>query len=66
MDTLVLLHACPHPLDPATTYPRRPIGIAIGEAPAMAPDDPCLHKAPENARGFANTALYHQHPGHCP
>jgi urea carboxylase-associated protein 2 len=62
MDTLVLLHACPHPLDPATLYPRQPIGVAIGEAPAMAADDACLNAAPENARGFTNTALYHQHP----
>ncbi len=62
MDTLVLLHACPHPLDPATIYPRRPIGVSIGEAAPMAADDRCLHSAAENARGFANTALYHQMP----
>jgi len=66
MDTLVLLHTCPHPLDPAAIYPRRPIGVSIGEAPPMAADDPCLHSAAENARGFANTALYNQmpHAGH--
>jgi urea carboxylase-associated protein 2 len=59
MDTLVLLHTCPHPLDPATVYPRRPIGISIGQAPPIPADDPCLLAAPENVRGFANTALYH-------
>ncbi len=59
MDTLVLLHACPHPLDPATAYPRRPIGVSIAAAPPMAADDLCLNAAPENVRGFANTELYH-------
>ncbi len=60
IDTLVLLHSCPHPLDPAEFYPRKPIGITISDAPPRAEDDICLRSAPENARGFANNAIYLQ------
>jgi urea carboxylase-associated protein 2 len=61
MDTLVLLHTCPHPLDPAEHYPSHPIRIEIDQAPPVAADDPCLNAAPENARGLRNNAIYHQH-----
>jgi len=67
MDTLVLMHTCPHPLDPATEYPRKPVGIRLGEAPPLAADDFCLNARPENGRGFANNELYrycgHGRPG---
>lgn len=59
MDTLVLLHTCPHPLAPAGPYPRKPIGVAFLPAQARAPDDYCEHFRPENGRGFRNNALYH-------
>lgn len=59
MDTLVLLHTCPHPLDPAADYPRRGVDIALGTAAAPTEDDPCYRSRPENARGFANNRLYH-------
>jgi hypothetical protein len=58
MDTLVLLHTCPHPLDTANAYPRRPVQIRLGRAAAVAPDDFCKNSRPENVRGFANTDLY--------
>ena len=59
MDTLVLLHTCPHPLNGAAAYPRKPLGIRIGAAPPVADDDFCKNSRPENMRGFANNALYH-------
>ncbi len=58
MDSLVLLHTCPHPLDPSPEYPRRPIGLVLAKAEPLAADDFCLNSRPENARGFANTDLH--------
>jgi urea carboxylase-associated protein 2 len=59
MDSLVLLHSCPHPMNPATTYPRRPVRLSFFTAPPLSDDDPCLTGRPENRRGFANNRLYH-------
>jgi uncharacterized protein len=58
MDTLVLLHTCPHPLDTAQEYPRHPVVMKFEQAQPVAADDFCLNSRPENARGFANTELY--------
>jgi urea carboxylase-associated protein 2 len=60
MDTLVLMHTCPHPLDPATEYPRRPVGVTLRKARPVGEDDFCRNFRPENRRGFANNAIYHQ------
>ena len=59
MDTLVLLHTCPHPLNPAADYPRRPIELQIRLAAPVANDDYCRNARPENERGFRNNALFH-------
>lgn len=59
MDTLVLLHTCPHPLDPAQTYPAKPIGIEIDIAAAEISEG-CRTFAPENGRGFVNNDIYIQ------
>lgn len=59
MDTLVLFHTCPHPLNPAADYPRKPVAYALSKAPPMADDDVCLNSRPENRRGFENNRLYH-------
>ncbi|MCP8899767.1 urea amidolyase associated protein UAAP1 [Gilvimarinus xylanilyticus] len=59
MDTLVILHTCPHPLEASAEYPRGDIRIDLGEAAPINEDDLCLNSRPENARGFANNALYH-------
>jgi len=59
MDTLVLMHTCPHPLDPSPEYPRKPVVYEIGEAAPVAADDLCLNSAPENGRGFENNRLFH-------
>jgi uncharacterized protein len=59
MDTLVLLHTCPHPLNPSPTYPRKAVryGILDGDKPAA--NDPAFVSAPENGRGFENNRLFH-------
>jgi hypothetical protein len=55
MDTLVLLHTCPHPMNPAAEYPRKPVRWLQFPRPApVAADDFCLNSRPENGRGFAN------------
>jgi urea carboxylase-associated protein 2 len=59
MDALVLLHTCPHPLDPAREYPRRPIVYQLSEADPVAADDYCRTFRPENGRGFENNRIYH-------
>lgn len=59
MDTLVLLHTCPHPLNTAAEYPRHPVRFEIFEGTAAAADDPCRLSAPENGRGFENNRINH-------
>lgn len=59
MDTLVLFHTCPHPLNAAAEYPRRPIHFQVRVAAPVASDDCCLNFRPENRRGFRNNAIYH-------
>ncbi len=58
MDTLVLLHTCPHPLNPASSYPKKPVAYEIHMADPVAPDDPCRISRPENERGFMNNHIY--------
>ena len=58
MDTLVLLHTCPHPLNMAAEFPRRPIAYAFYRAGPVAEDDLCRNACVENRRGFQNTSLY--------
>lgn len=59
MDTLVLLHACPHPLNTAADYPDAPVQVELGLAEPVSEDDYCRNFRPENQRGFQNNALYH-------
>ncbi len=63
MDTLVLLHTCPHPLDKAEHYPRSEVSLTLSLAEPVQDDDYCLNFRPENRRGFENNALYHFGPG---
>ncbi|HQC73121.1 MAG TPA: urea carboxylase-associated family protein [Candidatus Competibacteraceae bacterium] len=59
MDVLVVLHTCPHPLDPHPDYAPRPAALTLWESGiGGGPDDPCRLSRPENARGFANTARH--------
>lgn len=59
MDTLVLLHTCPHPLDLSENYPDKTIKIELGVAEPVKTDDYCMNYRPENYRGFENNRLYH-------
>lgn len=59
MDTLVLFHTCPHPLDPSPAYPRKPVRFEILEGAPAAADDACRLSAPENGRGYENNRLFH-------
>jgi hypothetical protein len=65
MDTLVLLHTCPHPLNPASKYPRKAIRYEIRQAEAIGADDACLNSRDENRRGFENNRIYHLGHGAC-
>lgn len=68
MNTLVLMHTCPHPLNPAAEYPRKPIAYEILAAAPLATDDLCLNSRVENQRGFKNNDIFHlglQHTGGC-
>ena len=58
MQTLVLLHTCPHPSNRAPEYPRKAVTVSLSDAPPVAADDFCRNSRPENLRGFANTELY--------
>ena len=59
MDTLVILHTCPHPMNPDSQYPRKPIVYQIRKAAPVAENDFCMNYRPENLRGFQNNAIYH-------
>ena len=59
MDTLVVLHTCPHPLNTATEYPRKPVLYQIKQASPVSDDDYCKNYRPENQRGFKNNKRYH-------
>jgi urea carboxylase-associated protein 2 len=65
MDTLVLMHTCPHPLNPAADYPRKPVGYQVKQSAAVPSDDLCLNFRPENQRGFKNNELFHIGAGCC-
>lgn len=59
MDTLVVFHTCPHPLDDAPDYPKRPIRYLLLAADPPGERDLCRDSRPENQRGFENNRLYH-------
>jgi uncharacterized protein len=58
MDLLVALSNCPHPLDPACSYPQGSVEISRYRAGAAAADDLCRTATAEAARAFENNALY--------
>lgn len=59
MDTLVVLHTCPHPMNSNASYPQCPIELSLKPAAPVEDDDFCMNSRPENQRGFMNNALYH-------
>ncbi|MGB7802158.1 urea amidolyase associated protein UAAP1 [Buttiauxella sp.] len=63
MDTLVILHTCPHPLNTAQKYPRQSLGIQL-DAHRQALPEICLQRE-ENCRGLHNNELYILTEGAC-
>ncbi|HRN82042.1 MAG TPA: urea carboxylase-associated family protein [Nitrosomonas europaea] len=61
MDTLVVLSAAPHPLDPAETYDPGAVDLAVFPSPP-AVTGACAHIA-ENARGLENTRRLYAYGG---
>lgn len=59
MDTIILLHTCPHPLNPAEQYPFKPVNYQIIKSAELTPDDLCKNACSENLRGFENNRLYY-------
>ena len=59
MDTLVVYHTCPHPLDDSPSYPETRVRLELRHGEPVTEDDVCLNHCPENRRGFENNALYH-------
>jgi len=59
MDTLVLFHTCPHPLNSAERYPKHPVRYELLEADPISENDICVNSRPENQRGFDNNRIYH-------
>lgn len=58
MDTLVIFNTCPHPMNTAAEYPKKPVIYEFFEALPRAADDYCEHSCRENERGFNNNALF--------
>jgi len=55
MDTLVLLHAGPHPLATGPHYAPPDVQLMAYRSAPVAVDDPCRTRCAENTRGFINT-----------
>ncbi len=58
MDTLVVIDAGMHPLNPAPEYQRKPVKAEVFACDPSSKDDPCFTWCPENERGFEATRLY--------
>lgn len=58
MNTLVIVNTCPHPMNPAAEYPRRPVHLTVKRVPAPTQTDACRLSRPENERGFLLTERY--------
>ena len=63
MDAIVAMHTCPHPLNPASEYPRKPIRYEVRELPPPEMDDAARISRPESERAFENMRLYYQRKG---
>lgn len=58
MDTLVVFHTCPHPMNPAPAYPKKPVIYQLWQADPVTADDECMNACAENQRGFQNNERY--------
>jgi hypothetical protein len=59
MDTLVVLAATQHPLDPRAEWAPRPLELEIIATNVAPADNPAFAHSDQNRRGFANNALFH-------
>jgi urea carboxylase-associated protein 2 len=59
MDTLVILTAIQHPLDPHPQYQPRPVQLSWREAENESVSDVCRQSRPENGRAFHNTERFY-------
>lgn len=55
LDSLVVLCAVPHPLDPAPQWSPRPVALTLATTATAGLDDVVRTACPENVRGFAAT-----------
>jgi len=58
MNTLVVLSAAQHPLDPNPAYDPKPVQITAWRSGIAGADDVCRRLCAENDRGFINTARW--------
>lgn len=58
MDTLVILTALPHPMNPDTTYAPKPVQLHWGAVQSDGVTTACRTSRPENGRAFHNTERY--------
>ncbi|QMV18380.1 DUF1989 domain-containing protein [Granulicella sp. 5B5] len=58
MNTLVILNTCQHPMEPGSSYTKRPVKLTVKKVEAPAVDDVCRVACPENTRGFILTERY--------
>jgi uncharacterized protein len=58
MDTIVILHAGPHPLARGPHYAPGGVVLSAWRSAPAAADDPCRRRCPENERGYINTERY--------
>jgi urea carboxylase-associated protein 2 len=58
MNTLIVLHTCPHPMDPAHQFSPKPVQLSIRHAAPVEIDDPCRIACDENTRAFTLTERY--------
>ncbi|WP_342724472.1 urea amidolyase associated protein UAAP1 [Bradyrhizobium sp. B097] len=58
MDLLIALSNCPHPLDPAESYPQASVEIVRYRSAQPAADDLCRTATAEAIRAYQNNALY--------
>jgi uncharacterized protein len=58
MNTLIVLHTCPHPMDPAGNFAPKPVQLSIRHAAPVEVDDACKISCEENTRAFTLTERY--------
>ncbi len=58
MNTLVILNACQHPMDPDPHYRQSPVKLTLKRVQPPSADDVCRKFRPENERGFILTERY--------